>query len=112
MVKTKTVRVHKKVYDQLVEVANYAGISVGSVITQLATMGCQECGRQILVNKDNYHRALAHQKELFGGCLLCSPHLYTAEQLKKARQDNRIPSTPSPPAPTHIEKGASVEHVS
>jgi len=97
MIPTKTVRVHKKVYDALSEIANSAGISVGSVITNLATFGCSECGGQYLVDKHSYHWIQRKQKDITPGCFHCQPEKYTPERLAEIKGEKPPKIVIAPP---------------
>jgi len=112
MIPTKTVRVHKKVYDKLAEIANQAGISIGSVITNLATFGCRECGSQYLVDKYNYDRVRRDAGKLYGGCFHCDPDGYTRERLAEVQGKEPPATVVIPPKPQPEGEPVSVEHVS
>lgn len=107
MIPTKTVRLHKKVYDALTEIANDTGISVGSVITNLATFGCHECGTQYLVDKHNYHKTQRGNKQLYETCFNCRPENYTPERLAEVKGEKSPKIVVAPP-----KEQVSVEHVS
>jgi len=81
MIPTKTVRVHKKLYDALTGIANDAGISVGSVITNLATFGCVECGSRYLVDKTSYHFIQKKLNDITDQCYSCHPEKYSKERI-------------------------------
>jgi len=112
MIPTKTIRVHKKVFDNLAEIANQAGISIGSVITNLATFGCRECGSQYLVDKHNYDRVKRDAGKLYAGCFHCKPEDYTRERLAEVTGKEPPAIVVIPPKVKPNAEPVSIEHVS
>lgn len=97
MIPTKTVRIHKKLYDALTGIANDAGISVGSVLTNLATFGCSQCGSQYLVDKHSYHWIQKKARDITPGCYSCQPAKYSQERLAEVKGEKPPKIVIAPP---------------